>query len=207
MSLFTQLTTFGDQIPLKQSINSENFVKWTEDNFEYQRYNPRKAINRFGLSITSLDGGVTGIPDLDSLREYNIENNTKYDETHFVTPTPVYNYSELALMCEPWKKYICRAHVLKLGSGGYFPPHRDFLNLNFRSFRLIVPLVNSLPPKVNFLLEDKILNWELGRLYFLNTAKTHSLFNASLENSYWIVFNIITNEDSVSQVVKNFNLK
>lgn len=118
MQYYSYLTTFGDHIELKQKINAEKFVKWTEENFEYKRYNPRKAINRYGLSITSLDGTTSGIPDLDSILEYNRENNTQYTELDFKTPTPVFNYPELKKMCDPWRDYICRSHVLRIGSGG-----------------------------------------------------------------------------------------
>ena len=38
---------------------------------EWKPYNVRKPNNRWGLSITSLDGGLSGIPDLDSVYEYN----------------------------------------------------------------------------------------------------------------------------------------
>ena len=43
---------------------------------EWKPYNVRKPNNRWGLSITSLDGGLSGIPDLDSLYEYNKKNGT-----------------------------------------------------------------------------------------------------------------------------------
>ena len=47
------------------------------DNFSehWKPYNPKKHPGREGLSVTSLDGGFSGIPDLDSIREYCIENN------------------------------------------------------------------------------------------------------------------------------------
>ena len=48
-------------------MDAPSFVAWTEENFEYVQYNPRKPINRYGLSVTSLDGGCSCIPDLDSL--------------------------------------------------------------------------------------------------------------------------------------------
>ena len=36
-----------------------------------ETYNLRNPNNRWGLSITSLDGGLSGIFDLDSLLQYN----------------------------------------------------------------------------------------------------------------------------------------
>ena len=77
--LYNYLTVYGSMYETKHTLkNSRKFLSWTEENFEYIKYNPRKDINRYGLSITSLDGGLSGRPDLDSLYEYNKENNTNY---------------------------------------------------------------------------------------------------------------------------------
>ena len=50
-------------------------------------YNPREKIERYGCSITSLDGNDSGIPDLDSVLEYNFENATTYEEKDFRVQT------------------------------------------------------------------------------------------------------------------------
>ena len=86
---YQTLITYGSFYSLDLTMDAPSFVAWTEENFEYVQYNPRKPINRYGLSVTSLDGGVSGIPDLDSLGEYNKENNTQYTERDFETTTPV----------------------------------------------------------------------------------------------------------------------
>tara|TARA_B100001057_G_C22729505_1_gene903164 strand:+ start:556 stop:834 length:279 start_codon:yes stop_codon:yes gene_type:complete len=46
-------------------------------NNDWKRYNPNKPNNRWGLSITSLDGGLSGIPDLTSLKTYEEETGIK----------------------------------------------------------------------------------------------------------------------------------
>ena len=61
--------------------------------FEFEQYNPRKDIPRSGLSITSLDGTLNGI-DLDSIVEYNKENDVHYTDLDFNTVTDVYHKSE-----------------------------------------------------------------------------------------------------------------
>lgn len=204
---YSMLTQYGTFYSLDLDIKNPNkFVKWTEENFEYVKYNPRKEINRWGLSITSLDGGLSGRPDLDSLIEYNEENGTTYKETDFVTKTPVYDYPELKEILDPFEGEYHRTHILKLGPGGFFPPHRDIRNIHFRSFRLIVPLVNVNPPYANFVLEDRTLHWKPGQMYFVDTAKMHYLFNASIsESSYWIVLNVNTNENTLRTVCKYFS--
>ncbi len=179
--------------------NPSNIVTEIEEKFEFVRYNPRKDIDRWGLPLTSLDGGMSGIPDLDSLLEYNNENNTSYGEADFSTPTPAYEYFKEVL--DPFKLWLGRTHVLKMNPGGYFPPHRDAHNL--KTFRLIVPLQNVSPPQVSFIVEDKILILEVGRMHFVDTVKMHYLFNTSNRPTYWIVINVKTTPDAVKKVLRN----
>ena len=61
--LYSYLTVYGSMYETKHKLkNPDKFLSWTEDNFDYVKYNPRKDINRYGLSITSLDGGLSGRP-------------------------------------------------------------------------------------------------------------------------------------------------
>ena len=193
---YYHLAVLGVQYPLNYYLsNSSSITKKSEKKFDYVRYNPRKNIDRWGLSLTSLDGGMSGIPDLDSLKEYNRDNNTTYEETDFKIPTEAYyDFKEIL---DPFSPWLFRTHVLKLNPGGFFPPHRD--NYGLSSFRLIVPLHNIQP----FIVEKQILEWELGRLYFLDTVKMHYLFNASMDPSYWLVLNVECNKDSVEKVLLN----
>jgi len=199
------LCSFGDQNKTSYKMNNvDDFIQWTEENFTYVPYNPRKNINRFGLSITSLDGGVTGIPDLDSLREYNYEHNTSYEEQDFTEFTSVSLHKSLKEILDPIKDNIFRTHILKLGPGGFFPPHRDFRKAEIDSCRLIIPLKNVNPPGVNFVIEDKICHWDKGRVYFVNTAKLHYIFNGTLENSYWIVINCKLDDNLTNLIISSF---
>lgn len=205
---FLTLATYGDQIELDINLNDHhNYIDWTERNFEYVRYNPRKDIERYGLSLTSLDGGLSGRPDLDSLYEYNKENNTSYTERDFNVFTAAFNYPNLQKIIEPWKNDIFRSHILKLNPGGYFPAHRDSKSAVIDSFRLILPLGNCNPPSVYFIVDGTITNWNLGTLYYINTSKSHTLFNASFNPSYWIVFNIDCNIDTVNNVLQRTKQK
>ena len=81
---------FGDVIEL--DLPSWDVIKIQEvlnSHTEWKQYNPRKGVNRYGLSVTSLDGGYSGVPDLDSILEFNKLNNTKYIETDFNVKTDV----------------------------------------------------------------------------------------------------------------------
>jgi len=202
--LYNYLSVYGTVYETTHRLkNTSKFVDWTEDNFEYVRYNPRKDINRFGLSLTSYDGGVTGVPDLDSLYQYNTENKTSYEEYDFKTFTPVYNYEDLRNVIRPIESYLFRSHILKLGSGGYFPPHRDYRGMDIDSFRIIIPLENMNPPSFTFIIDNQIQYWNDGSLYFVDTAKMHYLFNANSNPVYMVVLNVQLNETTIEFVTRN----
>ena len=111
--LYECLTRYGDCYSLKQHLNTKSTIDNLK-NYEEQwiQYNPRKDLPRYGLSITSLDGGITGIPDLDSINEYNLKNNLKLDETDFNTTTELWPLVESALL--PYKNYLGRTHFIKM---------------------------------------------------------------------------------------------
>jgi len=190
---YNSLLSFGDLIPLKIKCDVNRLFNEVKD-FTYSQYNPRKDISRYGLSITSLDGKLGGV-DLDSIKEYNKENNTNYDELSFKEFTDVYFASkEIQKVCHPFLGHIGRSHILHLDEGGFFPPHRDLPVYveQQNSLRILVPLKGCNPPELYFMYEDKPLHFEHGRAYFLNTNKAHNLF--AFKDSYMIVLNIETNE-------------
>ena len=191
---YNSILSYGDLIPL--NIECEVGKLFSEiEGFKFAKYNPRKDIPRYGLSITSLDGSLNGV-DLDSIKEYNKENNTEYDELSFNKFTEVYHTSsEIQKIVEPFKDHIGRSHILSLQEGGYFPPHRDLPVYveQQNSLRILVPLKGCNPPDMYFMYEDKPLHFEHGRAYFLNTNKSHNLF--SFKGSDMIVLNIKTNEE------------
>ena len=136
--------------------------------------------------------------------EYNKENNTNLEEENFDVPTPVYEQSdELQKFIAPYKQHLFRTHILKLDPGGFFPKHRDYFKDCFQHVRLISALKNP----CTFLLEDKVLHWHVGRLYFLNTAKEHTIFNATGNASYWLVINCKLNKESFNIIYDNFMYK
>lgn len=199
--LYLILANYGTQLPLTLTMdNAKSIPAWTEERFDYVQYNTKKSeIDRQGLSITSLDGGVSGRPDLDSL--FKADGKGRYDEMDFNVRTPVADHPEIKKILDHFGDNVGRSHILKINPGGYFPPHRDFRKKVFDTFRIIVPLFNTDYPSFTFMLEDKVLQWETGRSYFLDTAKQHHLFNCYSTPSYWVVLNIATNEESVEQVL------
>ena len=200
---YTSLLSFGDFISLKLKCDVKKLFDEIKQ-FSFSQYNPRKDIKRYGLSITSLDGSINGI-DLDSIKDYNIENKTEYDELSFNKLTDVYYSSnEIQKVVKPFIKHLGRSHILYLPEGGYFPPHRD-LPVYYEgqnSLRVLIPLKGCNPPDLYFMYENKPLYFEHGRAYFLNTNKSHNLF--SFKDSYMIVLNIKTSEEVYKIIGTNF---
>ena len=195
--LYNTLIVYGDQYPLQISVNCSKVL--SELRFfesDWTQYNPRKlANNRVALSITNLDGILGAGPDLDSLPEYNSENGTYLDEQDFVVPTPVYDI--FADCFDPFSEWLFRCHVIRLSPGGNFPPHIDNYGTTISSFRLFIPLENCNPYQGYFILEDRILRWNHGTMYFINTCKRHLLFNPAGGNMTFVVLNVSLNSESV----------
>jgi hypothetical protein len=160
-----RLLTMGDWLEMK-TFNSSNIMKDLEEfNNEWKPYNLNKPNNRWGLSITSLDGLLSGIPDLDSLYEYNKIHNTKITNQDINQYTQVYDKStELQKIIEPWKPWLGRCHYLKLNSGGFFPEHYDInkLDYSYDEIRLIGFVNNCNKSTMKFIYEDTklIINFQ-----------------------------------------------
>ena len=202
---YSDLLVFGDIIPLNMECNVGKLKDEIKD-FEWQKYNPRTPIERYGLSVTSLDGELGGI-DLDSFYQYNKEHGTSYKESSFKTFTDVYYKSEeVQKLVDPWYEHLERTHFINLKKGGYFPPHRDQISLEQKNFRILVPINSMNPPLHYFMYEHKPVHFELGRGYFINTNKVHSLFSFA-DKATMLVMNINCNEESMRLLCRNFQQK
>lgn len=199
--LYECLSRYGDVYGLRQEIRTREVEEQLRlyENYWVQ-YNPRKKIDRWGLSITSLDGGMSGIPDLDSVKEYNIKHNLNLDETDFNKKTELWDLVEDAF--KPFENHLGRTHFIKMNATGMFPPHRDQYTRELNSFRLFLPIYGCNPPNTYFILDEKIINFEHGRVYFLNTCKVHTVFT-TCDPSLFAVANVILSEDSVDAVLSN----
>ena len=190
-----RLSLYEDCIKLnlpvdKSSINLDS-LNWTQ-------YNPRKPINRFGCSITSIDGNDSGVPDLDSLLEYNILNKTKYTEKDFAIPT---------IHSSPFTEFlkqfnVGRSHYLRLDPGGFFPWHRDSDPI---TFRILYTIENCTNDHLVWLEDDKVLSLDDHTWYYINTRKKHSVF--SFSQSTFAVFNVILNTSNFNLLQQSFHIK
>jgi hypothetical protein len=203
--LYNSLTQLGNCYALNTFLDIKTMHELVEPyKSHWKPYNPRKShIPREGLSLTSLDGGFSGVPDLDSLMEYNRENGTQYNETSFRAPTPLLKSDYLSTVLGKFIPHLGRSHLIRLHAGGYFPFHRDSAGLGMAStFRLIALLEECGAGRFCFLYDNQRLNLELGHLYFLNTKVEHALFSFGADATL-LVLNVILSEDSVKLVVDN----
>ena len=200
---------FGDFIPLDVEI--EHSIKQDLKDFDHKftKYNPRDDIPRQGLCVINERGETGPGPALDSINQYNAEHGTDWGETSFNKTTEVYNESAaLQNLLHSIKHWCVRTHFIKLQPGGYFPPHRDHSKGIQNTFRLIVPISNVNAPHCRFMLEDTTLNFEPYKMYFINTTKQHTLFNASKKrDSMWLIVNALLCKDSIDWVIDNLDAK
>ncbi len=178
--LFVQqnISKLGNVAALDQRINSTNFenqVQGFKD--QWKPYNPKKNnCGRFGLSLTSLDGGMSGVPDLDSVLEFNKMNNTHYSEADFCEKTEAYQkLQSLHPTLNAFEK-LGRSHLIRFDSGGFFPPHRDPIPLRGACFRVLTLLSNCEECDFVLLLDGRQERLEAWRSYYVNTTLPHSVF-------------------------------
>ncbi len=182
MQLYSQLFLYGDIVPLKFKIDIrllESELKFFEDN--WIPYNiERGDRGRLGLSVTSLDGKMTGYPDLQSLYQYGQETGKKVYENDFNKLTEVYEkVTAIRELLDYFKDHLGRSRFVRFKEGGHFPPHRDH-SLHFQMpdyFRLFVPLTHTGENQLFFIYDNKIVNYEPGRVYLFNALKTHTVFS------------------------------
>lgn len=206
-SLLLHLTSLGDIIPLDFRLDV-NKLKQQLKNFDndWKTYNPRKQNNRQGLSITSLDGGLSGIPDLDSLFEYNKKHNTSIKEADINVRTPVATDISVIQPLVDMFDTLGRSHFIRLNRGGFFPPHRDGKILGVTCFRVLTMCHNCDRGQFKFIYEDKVIALEPGRPYIINTRKEHSVFSY-VEDSVQCVLNIPLTEANYNCVIKHLEAK
>jgi hypothetical protein len=201
------INQYGDQTGLTVKLDCYKLVKELQQ-FEskWSQYNVLKPwIKRQGLCVLNERGSVGPGPALNSLYEWNKKHNTKFTELDFNKPTEVYHASEqVKLVLKDILPYCVRTHFLKLPPGGFFPPHRDHVGKQQKTFRLIVPIKLCNPPETRFMIEDRTLHWNEGFMYAINTTKEHTLFNASAtDDSVWLVINTIVCEETINFVSNN----
>jgi hypothetical protein len=164
---------------------------------EWKQYNTYKqGYNRYGLSMTSLDGGYSGVPDLESLGEYYNETGIIHRDSDFKTRTPLsYDIPEIDELFNFFGEDLGRSHFLRLDKGGFFPPHRDHnFGLPNDMFRIVVPFYNFHSSSMSWIFDGKVVQLREGTTYFMNTTKAHSLFSY-VDDCTMLVLNVKASSD------------
>lgn len=198
MNLLTEfVVSYGDVIELGfPSFNTEKYRDLILDHPGWKQYNSYKqGYNRYGLSITSLDGGYSGVPDLESLAQYYNETGIMHRDSEFKVRTPLsQEIPEVNELLNFFGEDLGRSHFLRLDKGGFFPPHRDHeWRIPNDTFRIIVPFFNFHPQHMTWVFDGKVLELREGTAYFMNTTKAHSLFSY-VDNCTMLVLNVKTSD-------------
>lgn len=200
----------GDWLKLK----SFDFYRLSEElrlfANDWKPYNPEKPNNRFGLSVTSLDGGLSGVPDLDSLGEYNKKNNTNLTNRDFTKVTSVYERCPtLQGMLAPYMPWLGRCHFIKLNKGGFFPEHYDHekINVDCEDIRIIGFINNNNSSSYKFCYEDHLMTKiKDGDLYYFNAHKRHSVFSMT-DDCIQIVLCLRFDESLFKKLLEQYEIK
>lgn len=206
MSRLTEfIVNWGDIVELDfPTWNLNNAFHVLSKHPGWKPYQPHKlGYNRYGLSVTSLDGGYSGKPDLYSLREYYKMYNESYQEIDFRKRTSIVEFiPELNPLLDYFEPCLGRTHFLRLDKGGFFPPHRDNgAIVESPTLRILVPIHNFGVNDMKWVQDEKLLKLDPGHTYFINTTKLHSVFSF-VDNCMMLVLNVTWTQEILSKMVK-----
>ncbi len=211
LQLYSQLFLYGDFVPLKFHINPQNIEKELE-HFEknWVPYNIQRGdTGRLGLSLTSLDGGLSGNPDLQSLYQYSNETGHKVSENDFNKLTPVYEKAtSIKELVDYFKEDLGRSRFVRFKAGGHFPPHRDH-SVSYQVpdyFRLFIPLTHTGPNNLFFIYDGKVVTYEPGRVYLFNALKTHSVFSMQ-DQALTLAFSLKLSQSAIAKTLHALEVK
>jgi hypothetical protein len=196
------LLNLGDFEPLNIKINTNRFMQEIAEYVnDWVDYLPRtdRPNNRQGLVLTNLPGKTH--QDNPSLAQASVEARRRLSENDFYEKTEVYNTcTSLHPLLEEFQP-LGRSFLVKSNIGGHFVPHRDHPSMPRESFRLAVFLNNCAPLQYDWWIDtDRKLPIEMGRVYYINTRKTHRTISW-VNDSIHLIMNIPFNSDNVAKVL------
>lgn len=197
------LLAIGDFEPLNIKIDTALLMnELSQFDNDWQDYLPRtdRPNNRKGLTLTTLPGKTH--KDAPSLAEASYAAKRRLSELEFNHKTEVYHScSSLKPLFEKFSD-LGRTFFVKSNIGGYFVPHRDHPALSRDVFRLVVFINNCGPLDYDWLMDDRKLQIEHGRVYYVNTRKTHRTISW-VNDSIHLILNVAMTSENVSRVVAN----
>lgn len=197
------LLNLGNVVPLNIKIDCGQFMKEISkfDN-DWIDYLPRtdRPNNRQALAITNLEGKTH--KDNPSLAQASLAARRRLSEKEFSHPTDVYkSCHSLQPFLDQWMP-LGRTFLIKSNIGGYFVPHRDHPSMPRDVFRLIVFLNNCAPLDYDWLMDDRKLQIEMGRVYYVNTRLMHRTISW-VNDSIHLILNVPFTTENVAKVIAN----
>jgi hypothetical protein len=197
------LLAIGDFEPLNIKINTGSLMhEISQFREDWQDYLPRtdRPNNRKGLTLTTLPGRTH--KDAPSLAEASYAAKRKLSELEFNHKTDVYHacrslHSLFDLFPELGRTFFVKSNV-----GGYFVPHRDHPAIPRDVFRLVMFTNNCGPLDYDWLMDDRKLQIEPGRVYYVNTRKTHRTISW-VDDSVHLILNVPMTSENVAKVIAN----
>lgn len=204
--LFNSLCNLGQFSKLKISVNPYQLEK---DLVQFENnwcpYNIKKDIhnNRWGLPITSHSGDVMDNYHLNSFGYMKQYHDVELTEDNFKTPTQVYYaLPEIKNIVDMFAPDIGRVHFLKIGAGGYFPPHRDHKGMAPEYIRLIMNFGKCKPENFVQMIDGKAVYYDPGFFYFVNFQLEHSVFSFS-DYVYAMILSVKLNQRTHDTIFNN----
>lgn len=196
------LLQLGDFEPLDFKIDTNLFMNEIRQFAnDWVPYLPRAnhQNNRKSLTLTNLKGKTHR--DSPSQAQATVENGRPVSEIEFNVPTDVYRRcSSLHNVLDTFSP-LGRTFLLNAGMGGHFLPHRDHPSMPRKTFRLAAFLNNCAPMDYDWIMEtDKKLPIELGRVYYVNTRKTHRTISW-VNDSIHLIINVPMTSENVAKVL------
>jgi hypothetical protein len=197
------LSLLGDFVPLNIKINCHQLMQELEPYKEkWPPYLPRpdRPNNRTGLLLTTLPGKTWY--DSPSLAEADVDAKRRVSELEFNQPTEVFHSCKSLQPLFTKFPILGRCFFVNCGIGGYFVPHRDHPAMPRDVFRLAVFVNNCEPYKYDWLIDHEKLIIEMGRVYYINTRKTHRTISWS-PDSIHLILNIPMTTENVTTVISS----
>jgi hypothetical protein len=196
------LLNLGDFEPLNIKIDINRYNQELQP-FEgdWVEYLPRtdRANNRKAMVLTHLEGRKHN--EAPSLAECSYAAGRRLSELEFSHRTPLYDAcTSLHPLLDEFAP-LGRSFIIQSNIGGYFVPHRDHPSMPRESFRLVCFLRNCAPLQYDWLIDtDRKLQIEEGRVYYVNTRKTHRTISW-VNDSQHLILNVPMTNDNVAKVL------
>lgn len=197
-----QLLSLGNVIPLNLTINlsqlSQELSAYENQWIEYlprsDRTNNRKGLSLFGFPGDDMNDGL-------SLPEASRRVGRRLSEMEFNNPTEVFYHCKSLHSLFSYFNPVGRSFFVKSNAGGWFYPHRDHPSLFRDSMRIVVFCKNSKAGQYDWLLDDKKLEIEEGRAYYVNTRLVHKTISY-VNDSIHLILNIAPTWHNSQQILK-----